>query len=76
MLAGLITRGGRSYYVLSRERQGESGSLIQRIPNQHAETDNRRLPTQSTCDVSMAVLLCRDLEVELAVPRLNPAGLG
>ena len=52
-----------------------SQSLIQRIPDQHPKMDNRRLPIRRSCDVSMAVLFRRDLEVELVVLRTNPTRL-
>ncbi len=49
--------------------------LIQRIPDQLPEIDNRLFSIRRACDVSMPVLFCRDLEVELLVLRANPAGL-
>ncbi len=51
--------------------QADTGETIVEadVPDQPAEIDNRRLPIRRTCDVSMAVLLCRDHEVELAISR-------
>ena len=59
---------------MTREAGGV-GSLIQRIPDQHSVSDNRLLSIRRTCDVSLAVLLCRNLEVKLVVLRTNPARL-
>ncbi len=49
--------------------------LIQRIPDQHPKMHNGSLSIRCSCDVSMAALLCRDLEVELVLLRTNPASL-